>query len=92
MKVYVLLEQVCTIDQTPYSELIGVYKNKKDAQTQLEKTIQTNINEWDFVLDEENEYKPEVFKNHTILFYEFQENWDNYIEYKIIEKEVLFYE
>lgn len=83
MKVYVLIEQVFTQCENPYSEILGVYKNKTDAEQEQEKIIKDNIENFNFVLDKEK------YKHIKIIFCEFQENWDNYIEYKIIEKEVL---
>lgn len=86
MKVYALIEQVFTVYEEPYSEIIGIYKNILQAEEEKQKTIQENIKNFDFVRDEENTNN--IFDIERI-FQGFQENWDNYIEYKIIEKEVI---
>lgn len=91
IKLYVLFEEVFGTEEK-YTEILGVYSTMKEAIKEKEKAINDNIQHYNFVLDEENEFKPEVFKNHTIIFYGYQENWNNYIEYIIIEKEVLIYE
>lgn len=88
MKIYILFEEVFGTEEK-YTEIIGAYTTKEKAIEELKKAIDDNIKHYNFVLDEQNEYKPEVFKNHTIIFYDYQENWNNYIEYIIIEKEVL---
>lgn len=79
------MEEVYTTTEAPYFEVIGVYKNIKNALEEQEKLIKDNLENFDFVADE-NVCKQ--FKNDTIIFYSHQENWDNYIEYKIIEKEI----
>ena len=81
----VLLEEVYPQCENPYSEIIGAYKTIKEAQKEQENTIQDNIENFGFVRDEN---ASKSFKNDTIIFYNYQENWDNYIEYRIIEKEV----
>lgn len=85
MKVYILLEQVFPQCEEPYSEILGVFQNREDAEKERQKTIQDNIDNFDFVRDE-NENKNIL--NSEIIFFGYQENWDNYIEYQIIEKEV----
>lgn len=82
MKVYVLNEFVYSVDDGICSNILGTYKNKKDAEKKRDLIIQDNIKNYGFVTDEE---KHET----TIIFLEHQENWDNYIEYEIIESEVL---
>ena len=84
MKVYILIEQVFTTTEEPYSEILGVYKNKYDAEKEKNKTIKENVENFNFVEDEQDN----ILQNHTIIFYQYQENWDNYIEYKIIKKEI----
>jgi hypothetical protein len=80
MNIYILLEQVFEPCNESYINVLGAYKSKKDAETKQNETIQDNIKNFDFVLDEQS---------NTRIFQSYQENWDNYIEYKIIEKEVL---
>ena len=86
MKIYILLEEVYPQCEAPYSEVIGAYRTIEAAQKEQENTIQDNIKNFGFVRDEN---ASECFKNDTIIFYDYQENWDNYIKYKIVEKEVL---
>lgn len=88
MEVYILLEEVFGTDER-YTEVLGTYTTQEKAFEELKKTINDNIKYCNFVLDEQNDCKPEVLKNHTIIFYDYQENWNNYIEYIIIKKEVL---
>ena len=82
MKVYVLVFPQC---ENPYTEILGVYKTIEQAEEEQEKTIIDNIKNFDFVRDENANNS---FKNDTIIFFRYQENWDNYIEYRIIEKEI----
>ena len=88
MKVYILFEEVFGTEEK-YTEILGAYTTKEKAIEQLKKIIDNNIKHNNFVLDEMNNHKPEALQNHTIIFYDYQENWNNYIEYIIIEKEVL---
>ncbi len=79
MKVYVLIEEDFNdIDGTFY-ELLGVYNNEKKA----ERIKETKMNEYlkkDYIKDEES---PDIR-----LFSGFQENWQDYIQFYIEEKEV----
>ena len=83
MKVYILIEQVYRIDTDNGAEIIGVYKDKTEAEKKQDKLIKYNVENWDFIEDKQEN------KNCKILFYLEDENWDNYIEYRIIESEVL---
>lgn len=87
-KIYILYEEVFGTDER-YTEILGAYSTHKKACKELKNTIDENIKHHNFVLDEQDNCKAEVFKNHTIIFYDYQENWNNYIEYIIVEKEVL---
>lgn len=80
MKVYILIEQVFPQCESPYFEVLRTYQNPWQAEEEKQKAIQDNVNNFNFVIDEEDKNR---------IFLEFQENWDNYIEYKIIESEVL---
>ena len=87
MKVYVLIEKNYNYDcEDPTSEVVGIYKNIWKAETERQKLIQDNVNNFDFVRDSQN--KNELLGTETI-FYNYQENWNNYIEFEIVEKEVL---
>lgn len=85
MKVYVLVEQVYPAHETVYNEVIGVYENLQKAIEKKKEEIKENIKYFDFIEDVENIKNPLAISR---IFQGFQENWDNYIEYRIIEKEV----
>lgn len=86
MKVYILIEQVFPQCEASYTEILGTYKNLWQAEEEKQKAISDNVNNFDFVRDEES--SDNIFAIDRI-FQGFQENWDNYIEYKIIKKEVM---
>lgn len=87
MKVYVLLEKVFNFDgmENIDSYIDGVFDSLEKAKIQMQKEIEHNMEEFNFVEDTENQLK-ELKKT---IFYDYQENWQNYIEFKIVEKEVL---
>ena len=87
MKVYILLEKIFNYDASENTDsyIDGVYHTKEKAIQAMNEEIKHNIEDFDFVEDTDNTTK-ELIK---ILFYDFQENWQNYIEFEIIEKEVL---
>lgn len=87
MKVYVLLEKVFNFDgmENIDSYIDGVFDSLAKAKIQMQKEIEHNMEEFNFVEDTENQLK-ELEKT---IFYDYQENWQNYIEFKIVEKEVL---
>lgn len=80
MKIYILKELVYSNDGT-YSNILGAFKNKKDAESLQELTIADNIKNYGFV-------KEKGTHETKVIFLGFQENWDNYIEYEIIETEL----
>lgn len=80
MKIYILKEFIYSNDGT-YSNILGAFKNKNDAEALQELTIKDNLENYDFIRDEGTHET-------TIIFLGFQENWDNYIEYEIIETEL----
>lgn len=81
-KVYVLLETFYNYDggEEAKSVVCGVYENEEKAKKILDIYINDNIENFGFVKDEQ-----EGTRN-TIIFWDYQENWSNYIEYEIIEK------
>lgn len=87
MKVYVLLEKVFNFDgmENIDSYIDEVFDSLEKAKIQMQKEIEHNMEEFNFVEDTENQLK-ELEKT---IFYDYQENWQNYIEFKIVEKEVL---
>lgn len=82
-KVYILLQQVFKIDTEGGADIIGVYTTREKAEEKQKTLIKDDVENWDFIEDTQNN------ENCKILFYGFEENWDNYIEYSIIETEVL---
>lgn len=85
MKVYVLVEQVYPACETAYNEVIGVYEDLQKAIEKKKEVIKDNLEHYNFIEDIENVKYPFAISR---IFLDFQENWDNYIEYRIIEKEV----
>lgn len=92
-KIYIALEEnyhilACEIGA---SEILGVYDTIDKALDKILKEIETSINKYDYVID--NECDLEKFKNDKMgcirLFYKEQENWDYHCEYSIVEKEIL---
>lgn len=85
-KVYILLEKVFNYDgmENTDSYIDGVYSTKEKAIKAMQKEIKHNIKDFNFIEDTDNSTK----EYSKILFYDYQENWQNYIELEIIEKEV----
>ena len=87
MKVYILKENIYNFEcADPSSNIIGVYKNIWHAEEERQQMISNNVNNHGFVRDEQ---KSNNILGIETIFYNYQENWKNYIEYEIIEKEVL---
>lgn len=86
MKVYVLVERIYNYDsgEENTSYIDGVYSEKEDCKKKMQEEIKLNLENFEFVEDSDNATK-EDFK---ILFYNYQENWQNYIEFEVIESEV----
>ena len=86
MKVYVLIERIYNYDsgEENTSYIDGVYNTKQKALDKMQEEIKHNINDFEFVEDTDNEQK----KDFKILFYNYQENWQNYIEFEVVESEV----
>lgn len=84
MKVYILVQNSFSEEGTS-SEIIQVFYNKEKAIQTRQVLVIDNIMNYDFVKDEQNKSD----KDKTItLFRNYQENWNNYIELKIVESEV----
>lgn len=89
MKVYVLkeiyynydvgLENTCNID---------VFTTKEKAIEKRRKLIIDNTLNYNYIIDEDLRKKNHKNLKLITLFYDFQENWQNYIEFEIEEKEV----
>lgn len=86
MKVYVLVERIYNYDsgEENTSYIDGVYNTKQKALDKMQEEIKHNINDFNFVEDTDNK----ITQNTKIIFYDYQENWQNYIEFEIIESEV----
>ena len=87
MEVYILLEKIFNYDgmENTDSYIDGVFKDLNDAKITMQNEIENNIKEYNFIEDTDNEIK----ELNKIIFYDDQENWQNYIEFEIIKKEVL---
>lgn len=97
MKVYVLTEFVyCEGENEFYISKISY--SRETAVQQLEQHILSNIktndddDDHDFIIDENYSLQKIKLneKNFIRLFYDYQENWENYIEYEILEREIEF--
>lgn len=90
MKVYVVYQLGYTgINQL---EILGVYQDIETAKKVYREIIEDNRAEFDFDYDEETPYTEELINGKCMvrLFKGgYQENWDNYLEIYIEEKEVI---
>lgn len=92
-KVYIAVEEnyYTLACECGASEILGVYDTIDKALDKILKDIETSINEYGYVID--NECDLEKFKIDKIgcirLFYKEQENWDYHCEYRIVESEIL---
>lgn len=80
MKIYILIEHVFEPCNESYINIIGAFNTLEKAENRKNKIIKENIKNYDFIMD--NQSKNRIFNT-------FQENWENYIEYYLEEKEVL---
>ena len=79
-KIYILVQKFYLNDtQENDFEIVGVYAKFTEAKEELEKIKKDNIENYGFVQDNDNKW---------IIFQEYQENWNNYIEYNIIDKTI----
>ena len=78
---YYILVQKFYLNDTQENdfEIVGVYAKFTEAKEELEKIKKDNIENYGFVQDNDNKW---------IIFQEYQENWNNYIEYNIIDKTI----
>lgn len=87
MKVYVVYQlgygqEICL-------DFLEIYEDYKMAEAKYLKEIENNVKDYDFVIDEEcNDRRVKMEYRTTRLFRFQQENWDNYLEIYIEEKEV----
>lgn len=77
-RIYILVQKFYLNDtQENDFEIVGAYANFTEAKEELEKIKKDNIENYGFVQDNDNKW---------IIFQEYQENWNNYIEYDIIDR------
>lgn len=71
-------------------EILGVYNNYKNAEKVYLQNINDNIDDFDFGVDKECDDRIfEITHRMTRLFKGgYQENWDNYLEIHMEEKEI----
>lgn len=88
MKVYILLDIDYCEREDMSVDIIDVFVDRKQAVEKRKKMIDSNCNaelDMDWVLDEETQdLEAELVR----MFYGYQENWCNYFELVIVEKEV----
>lgn len=89
MKVFIVYQLGYT--GTNELSILGVYNNYKDAEKVYLQNINDNIDEFDFGIDKECDDRIfEITHRMTRLFRGgYLENWDNYLEIHMEEKEVL---
>lgn len=80
-KVYILTEHNYNREcgEEVDSWILGVFTNEKKAKEEMKKVMENDIENEGYIYDNETE---------NIVFFGEQENWNNYIEYRITEKEV----
>lgn len=77
-RIYILVQKFYLNDTHENDfEIVGAYAKFAKAKEDLEKIKKDNIKNYGFIQDNDNKW---------IIFQGYQENWDNYIEYDIIEK------
>lgn len=77
-RIYILVQKFYLNDtQENDFEIVGAYAKFTEAKEELEKIKKDNIENYGFVQDNDNKW---------IIFQEYQENWNNYIEYDIIDR------
>lgn len=89
MKVYVVYQLSYTGSNE--LEILGVYQDIETAKKVYREIIKDNRTEFDFDYDEETPYTEELTNGKCMvrLFKGgYQENWDNYLEIHIEEKEM----
>ena len=89
MKVYVLLDEYYNEIDNSGTEVICVCKTREQAVQKRKELVESNCNaelDMDWVLDEQTQ---DLEADLVRMFYGYQENWCNYFELVIEEKEVL---
>ena len=88
MKVYIVY--LLGYDGCQELDILGVYQDYKMAEAKYLQEIEENIKEYDYDYDEEckDTRKGTEFRMSRLFKGGYQENWDNYLEIYIEEKEV----
>lgn len=77
-KIYILVQKFyLNGTQENDFEIVGAYAKFTEAKEELEKIKKDNIENFGFVQDINDKW---------IIFQEYQDNWNNYIEYDIIDQ------
>lgn len=77
-RIYILIQKFYLNDtQENDFEIVGSYANFTKAKEKLEKIKKDNIGNFGFIQDINDKW---------IIFQEYQDNWNNYIEYDIIDQ------
>lgn len=79
MKLYVLKEEFFNIPNDDTGSNIEIYATMEEANKKKQELINDNITNYGFVVDSQDANR---------LFYSYQENWNDYIEYTIEERDV----
>lgn len=84
--IYILIEKVYNYDnlENTDSYIIGAFNTEEKAKKEMQKEIENNLQDFSFVENNDNA----LYKNKKIIFYNYIENWQNYIEFEIIEKNI----
>ena len=87
MKVYVVYQLGYTGSNV--LEILGVFKEYKNAEKIYWQYINDNVEDYDFGFDKEcNDIVTETTRMTRLFKGGYQENWDNYLEIHIEEQEV----
>ena len=88
-KIYILFENTSPLLASDCGcdtfEIIGIYKEKENAIKEKVNIIESYLKDG-YIIDEQDNGKT---KDNTIIFWKHQENWNEYIEIIIQEKEIL---
>lgn len=88
MKVYVVYQ--LGYDGSQILDILGVYNDYEKAEKEYLQNIEDNIRNFDFDYDKEckDHRKGTEFRMSRLFKGGYQENWDNYLEIYIEEREV----
>lgn len=73
--------------ECPHDDIIGVYDTFEKAKSEMRGLLLIDIKDFNYVYDEDN--FNEILVDDTIrVFKNYQDNWNCYSEYRILEKVV----